>query len=196
MFKNILLGNKLVIIIILIIMSSSASASLTYIDHNVGGYGLVYDSTQQITWTQLGELSPTAYSWGNTRTLVNMVNSGVYYGVSGGWRLPTITEMSTLYHELPSSNSNKTGVQVFGTGSNDFINIPFASYWSAYEIGPNLVNVYFFSRGTYVTTLESLHVPAWLVHNGNLAPVPIPAAIWLFGSVLAGFGFFGKRKTA
>ena len=201
MFKNILLGKKLVSCIILIIMSSSANASLTYIDHNVGEYGLVYDSTQNITWTQLGELSPTAYSWGNTNTLVHNINAGVYgpyYGVSGGgWRLPTITEMNTLYHELPSSNGNKTGTQVFGSGSNDYFNIPFtASYWSAYEIGTNLVNVYSFSSGIYTLKLESLVAYAWLVHDGNLAPVPIPTAFLLFGSALAGLSLFSKRRLA
>ena len=28
-----------------------------------------------------------------------------------------------------------------------------------------------------------------------VAPVPIPAAVWLFGSALAGLGIFGRRKT-
>ncbi|MGJ0429008.1 VPLPA-CTERM sorting domain-containing protein [Methylobacter sp.] len=28
------------------------------------------------------------------------------------------------------------------------------------------------------------------------SPVPVPAAVWLFGSALAGLGVFGKRRTA
>ena len=42
-------------------------------------------------------------------------------------------------------------------------------------------------------------------HNGraeawraqlDAAPVPIPAAVWLFGSALAGLGMFGRRKAS
>ncbi len=35
-----------------------------------------------------------------------------------------------------------------------------------------------------------------ILHSITVAPVPIPAAIWLFGSVLAGLGFIGKRSVA
>ena len=30
----------------------------------------------------------------------------------------------------------------------------------------------------------------------NISPIPIPAAIWLFGTALIGLVGFGKRKTA
>lgn len=36
----------------------------------------------------------------------------------------------------------------------------------------------------------------YVVNITSAAPVPIPAAVWLFGSAVAGLGFFGKRKTA
>jgi len=34
------------------------------------------------------------------------------------------------------------------------------------------------------------------IQGATLSQVPIPAAIWLFGSALAGIGLFGHRKTA
>jgi len=30
----------------------------------------------------------------------------------------------------------------------------------------------------------------------SASPVPVPAAVWLFGSALAGLGVFGRRKSA
>lgn len=32
--------------------------------------------------------------------------------------------------------------------------------------------------------------------TGSVAPVPVPAAVWLFGSALAGMGIIGRRKSA
>lgn len=40
------------------------------------------------------------------------------------------------------------------------------------------------TRGTYQLTLNLL---------GNVTPVPVPAALWLFGSALAGMGIIGRR---
>ncbi|MBD9355292.1 VPLPA-CTERM sorting domain-containing protein [Methylomonas albis] len=34
------------------------------------------------------------------------------------------------------------------------------------------------------------------INTTAVAPVPVPAAIWLFGSALAGFGLIGRRKAA
>ena len=49
--------------------------------------------------------------------------------------------------------------------------------------------------------IYSFNTPYTLTINGNvsltaapIAAVPLPAAVWLFASVLAGFGFFGKKK--
>jgi hypothetical protein len=36
----------------------------------------------------------------------------------------------------------------------------------------------------------------WAVVPGNVATVPVPAAVWLFGSALMGMGVIGRRKAA
>ncbi|MCX7085824.1 MAG: VPLPA-CTERM sorting domain-containing protein [Methylococcales bacterium] len=41
----------------------------------------------------------------------------------------------------------------------------------------------------------SINTPYVLTINGNVSLVPLPAAVWLFATALAGFGVFGKRKT-
>ena len=33
------------------------------------------------------------------------------------------------------------------------------------------------------------------VHGDNISPVPVPAAIWLFGTALAGFIFYSRRRV-
>lgn len=53
-----------------------------------------------------------------------------------------------------------------------------------------------------LTLIATLSNPASGVRNANVsgalnyAPVPIPAAVWLFGSALAGMGIIGRRKAA
>ncbi len=36
---------------------------------------------------------------------------------------------------------------------------------------------------------------SWAVRDGDVSAVPLPAAIWLFGSALAGMGVIGRRKA-
>jgi hypothetical protein len=36
----------------------------------------------------------------------------------------------------------------------------------------------------------------WAVHDGDIGAVPIPAALWLFGSGLLGLVGMAKRKAA
>ncbi|ARN72917.1 VPLPA-CTERM sorting domain-containing protein [Oceanicoccus sagamiensis] len=35
---------------------------------------------------------------------------------------------------------------------------------------------------------------AWAVHDGDIAAVPVPGAVWLFGSALAGLAGFKRKK--
>lgn len=37
---------------------------------------------------------------------------------------------------------------------------------------------------------------AWAVRDGDVAAVPVPAAVWLMGSALAGLALFGRRRVA
>ena len=37
---------------------------------------------------------------------------------------------------------------------------------------------------------------AWAVQSGDISAVPVPAAVWLFGSGLIGLAGFDRRKKA
>jgi len=108
------------------------------------------------------------------------------------WRLPTSTEAQRLITQLGSGNgaippftwippfywtSNLTNNganadvarPLFGTINNFTLINPATS-------GPRYSNV-------------------WAVVPGNVSAVPIPAAVWLFSSALAGLGIIGRRKV-
>jgi hypothetical protein len=42
----------------------------------------------------------------------------------------------------------------------------------------------------------NLNAYAWAVHEGNIGAVPIPAAVWLFGSGLIGLIGAARRKKS
>lgn len=184
---------------------ASSNASLVYRDEYVSqGYGLVYDSAQNITWTQFA-VAGYNKSLSQAFGIVNTANSGGYYSLTG-WRLPSETELLTLYGELPGTyGSNKVGTVQFGSGPNDHFSNIQPIYWSnhppfldtgievAFKTQPAIFEP---PAGTsrYVDTYYQNSV--WLVRNGDVTTVvPIPAASWMFGSALVGFiGFFRRKQ--
>ncbi len=189
---------------------SKADAALIYRDEHISqGYGLVYDSLQDITWTQFAAAGYNQ-TLSQARGIVNRANTGMggYYGLTG-WRLPSIDELTNLYNELPGSyGSNKIGTVTFGSGANDhFTNIQ-AYYWSSYYFSLGDTGRQFFFRtipgisggiaGQSKPVDTFLGGSVWLVRPGDVAPsqvVPMPAAIWLFGSALFGWLFLEKRRA-
>lgn len=158
---------------------STTGTPLTFIGrvNSSTGYGLVYDSVQDLTWTQLGQFTTVPVTWGTAQYYVSLANTGTYYDVAGGWRLPVIAEMSALYRELPGATGlNKTGIQWFGSGPNDYFNVAHAWYWSNLEVGPGMSYAFNFASGSYEMTLHAFSLNTWAVHAGNLAPAAINEA--------------------
>jgi hypothetical protein len=61
---------------------------------------------------------------------------------------------------------------------------------------PITSNPVFITQSSFHQALECFNCnPYRLVTGGSVSAVPIPAAIWLFGSALTGFGFIGKRRS-
>lgn len=202
--KNNILGIKLTVATLLLFLALSpnyARSALIYSDHNTSntyGYGLVYDSSQNITWYQSGTLT-TQQTWSQAMNTVNQVNAGILDGIHGGWRLPTVTEMRHLYNEINNGTQNRVGMYSFGPGINDFIFVAAANYWSLYNVS-GIVDIFNFSTGQFSPELLQLGTKhnGWLVRDGNVdsSPVPLPTAVWLFGSALLGLLFFEKHQAA
>jgi hypothetical protein len=76
------------------------------------------------------------------------------------------------------------------------------TYWSQ-TVFPGIANpsrfVFNFYAGQQVYQLESSNRYLWAVHDGSvgnaIAAVPLPAAVWLLLSGLAGLGVVGRRRT-
>jgi hypothetical protein len=63
-------------------------------------------------------------------------------------------------------------------------------YWYGTEVSPNDDLFYISSNGLQNGYLKNgAGMQAWAVRTGDIFVIPIPAAIWLFGPFIAGFGF-------
>lgn len=77
-----------------------------------------------------------------------------------------------------------------------FDNLQNSVYWTGTELAPSSSDAFEFNttNGFQVTLNKNLNLLVWAVAPGNVAAVPVPAAVWLMGSALAGlFGFQRKR---
>lgn len=155
-------------------------------------------------------------------TTVDVDNDGatygnLYQGVDYGYNITVHSEMSYMFYVTlgnkafyDTSGNAQAGAGLTNTGP--FSNIranynEFFSefYWSATEYAP-LNSIYAwdfeFGIGLQGTGNKNAGDPhyAWAVHSGDVgvavttSTVPVPAAVWLFGSGLAGLIGFTLRK--
>lgn len=107
------------------------------------------------------------------------------------WRLPTGTESASLIVQLGSGNTGATG---------PFTWVP-PFFWTSdltSETNANVARPLFGTVDNF--SLMNGSVPRysniWVVASGNVAPVPLPAAAWLFGSAVVGLiGVAQRHKT-
>ncbi len=140
----------------------------------------------------------------------------------GGWRLPTTLVPDTTCSGTDSQGANCTGSEMgnlyynvlggvawsdltmtHNANYNLFSNIVDINgpgvFWSATEYAPDTINTawgFFMHVGgqTYGIGDKSYAINAWAVHSGDV--VPVPAAVWLFGSGLLGLMGVARRKRA
>jgi hypothetical protein len=177
------------IVMIIVGLSASAGAQAALFDR---GNGLIYDDYSNITWSANANIAgfmdwPTAVSWADNLSL----------GGYSDWRLPTTipaivgynqsgSEMGHLFYtDLGVTEGNPI---TSSTSSNYklFSNVKASAYWgSAYAPNPTyawLFNTYVGMQ--YYTYETNFPLYAWAVRSGDVAAVPLPGAVWLFGSGL------------
>ena len=95
-----------------------------------------------------------------------------------------------------SFNDDKTGTQTVDgvelTGVQSF-------YWSGTAYAPNPINAWAFDFSDGVQFNGDKIDPGghgWAVRAGDVSAVPVPAAVWLFGSGLLGLVGMARRKKA
>ena len=201
----------------------SASTKAVLIDN---GDGLIYDTALNITWSQLEpliweNLPEPLRSWDDAHTWA----SGLTLGGVSGWRLPyisvaqgagpftglpvdcnTATELDCRDNEMGymfyRNLGGTFGQPITDSGDPDLALFPnllpiytSGPYWSGTEFDSLRGWLFNFDVGASSVALKN-NAFTWAVHAGDVSAVPIPAAMWLFGSGLLGLVGIARRKKA
>ena len=139
--------------------------------------------------------------------------AGLDIGGVTGWRLPsmdvngddvivncTADQAACMDNEYGHLFNYGAGT-VFGAGitpssPGPFSNVQSLGYWSGTEFAPNPVLAWDFGfiNGNHFANFKYGFRFAWAVHSGDVSAVPVPAAVWLFGSGLMGLLGLARRK--
>ena len=85
------------------------------------------------------------------------------------------------------------------TNTGPFSNLQPDRYWSGTEYAPYTVSTWnfsFYSGNQYAFDKSMPNYYALAVRPGDVATVPVPAAVWLFGSGLLGLVGVARRKAS
>lgn len=126
-------------------------------------------------------------------------------GTDGGWRDGSgnaISEMGHMYYVTLGNLGNCDPTLPWCTGQSgsgltntaDFLNIQPSSYWSGSELGSGAAWGFYFHLGFQEAFAKSDNRFVWAVRPGDVSAVPVPAAVWLFGSGLLGLLGLARRK--
>lgn len=165
------------------------------------GYDFIGSSVHYLTTSDFNTSTGAMTWWGAAVWVTSMC-----YGGYCDWRLPTTanhtgsiynqtgSQMGHLfYNELGGSAHNFISAN-HNANYNLFINMQDYDYWSGTENVPDNKAWYFFldGGGQGNNGSKDWQFYALAMRYGDVATVPVPAAVWLFGSAL--FGFMGWQR--
>ncbi len=207
--KSRLLGAFSAGIFLLGLVSTADAALVGRLPATPGGtnYQAYYDTVLNITWD--ANANRGAYNWNaGTAWAANFTLGGIT-----GWRLPSMDKNGdrvvlacTTANAVAWAADNEFGYLwaingITTTSPGPFSGVPTVgySYWasSAYS-GDRYSNIRLDTGGQHGSTVDR-NLRVWAVKDGDVfasTVVPIPAAIWLFGSGLLGLIGMAKRKKA
>jgi hypothetical protein len=127
--------------------------------------------------------------------------------VDYGFNITTHSEMSNMFYNVLGNTAwyDTSGVATGCTAPNycltntgPFSNLQSTDYWSATEYAPstNLAWIFNMHYGIQYDYFKTYNSYAWAVQSGDVSAVPVPAALWLFGSGLLGLVGFGRRRAS
>lgn len=199
--------------LLLNLISINTQASL--IPYSSGGQKLVYSSASDITWTgyanlvntiisTIGTLSdtPNAYdtpansgthtlstaefgafglvNWFGAKAFSSYLNF-INYAGSNRWELPYAGDHPQVGYNLTVTQFGQLFFDELGIGVNNHITD------TEYSPAPNAAWDFDTNSGALYKDFKNGWGFAWAVSPGQIAAVPVPGAVWLFGSGLIGF---------
>jgi hypothetical protein len=185
------------------------------------GQNMIYDSTLNITWLDMSHsvanwneamdwaanLTHAGYSGWRLPTVAPVDGVAFQYDESADgstdWSYNITSSQSELSHLYYVSLGNNgayasNGDYIDGSLSNTgpFSSLELGTYWSGTEYAPDAANFawsFLTDFGLQTDSLKTDGGYAIAVRNGDVAPIPVPAAAWLFGSGL--LGLLGLRRN-
>ena len=181
----------------------------------------IYDTDLNITWLSNANLAatesfgvtlnggvPGAMSWSLTDDWIAGMNASNYLGFNG-WRLPA-PELgcfslpdgyncldSEMGHIFYSELSGTAGESILTSNDPDLeliSNLQPQLYWTGTQVSSDMAYLFLFDIGFQNVGSTAYAGFVWAVHDGDIGAVPIPSAVWLFGSGLLGLIGFARRK--
>lgn len=207
---------KLTLAAAALVLSTSVNAAIVSVDWQSTGDNLVTrDTTNGLEWLDLTETTNMSYF-----TVLGQLSTGSQFE---GWRYATNVEVGSLFTafglpldanltvaglvdsaivDFSNTMGNIMDPAVFsygargyigeGSGGNQYIAGAYYGISSGinFYTGPNL------GSGATLTppTTASANLGSYLVRDASV--VPVPAAVWLFGSGLIGLAGIARRKKA
>ncbi len=209
-------------IILLFVFASAGAELLGRLPATAGGtdYQAYYDTQADLTWLADTNASRTNMSWSDANIWAENLNiSG-----AGSWRLPVTAQpdpnctrqdflgsrgSNCILSEMGNLRDNVLGGQIglsltptHNANYDLFINVkPVGYYWTATTVSldPDFAWAYSIDSGdqSFGQKTNTTSLWAWAVHDGDVSGVvPVPAAVWLFGSGLIGLAGIARRKHA
>jgi len=132
---------------------------------------------------------------------ITFANNNNFTGVDAGYNMTIDSELSNLYYNvlgnLAPVDTNGIAEPDYGLqNTGPFSNVQSNSYWSATEYAPFTTYAWYFGM---TNGYQGAHSKingnyGWAVQSGDVGAVPVPAAVWLFGSGLLGLIGVARRK--
>lgn len=184
---------------VLVLITTTTNAALLSLESRLGGLAY-YDPNLNITWTAQSNIN-SWMSWDQATTWA----AGLTIDGVGGWRLASMDVNNDGNVEScnsgsnPACTDNEYGYLFWNEGFTSLnpgpLDIQQGTYWSSTALASNFAWVFAFGDGSQSSTHGCTNnCFAWAVHDGDVGAVPIPAAVWLFGSGLLGLMGISRRK--
>lgn len=183
---------KSALAVTVILTSNPANAALF---ERLGGLAY-YDDVADLTWLADANAAGTSMSFYDA----NRWAYGLTVGGVDGWRLPSIdntnSEMRTLFSDVLGGSFRSSISTTHNANYDLFSNIDDQDFWTSQESEYSLFDAINFSMADGYATFNDKRngFYAWAVYSGDVSPVPVPAAVWLFGSGLVGLAGLARRK--